>query len=209
MNILTDDLPTEIMVNGGRIPIASDWKICLKVIMAFEDVDLASVEKQQVLLHNLFYDEGLPADLPAMQELYNQAIWFLNCGRADTTTDSDQSVFSFEHDAQYIFSAFRQTHGIDLVTARMHWWAFFSLFMDLGSETTFVLLAGLRKRYQKGKATKEEQEMIREMGGVFDLPDDKSFTADEAAAIDRFDQIVAEHEARKRALRNEQKETGT
>jgi hypothetical protein len=70
-------------------------------------------------------------------------------------------LYSFAKDANYIFSAFQQTHGIDLTTAKLHWWQFLALFMDLGGETAFSNIVDLRSRLKDGTATKEEKKRAK------------------------------------------------
>jgi hypothetical protein len=195
MNLLIDALPVTVDINGTPVPIVTDWRVCLRTILAFEDPDLVPQEQQAILLHNL-YDE-IPDDV---EEALRQAVAFLNCGEASEGKGGKSlRLFSFNKDASFIFAAFRQTHGIDLETAEMHWFKFFTLFMDLGGDTTFSNLVSMRKRLQTGKATKEERQAASENPDLFDMPDDLS-TA-EREAIDKFERLIAEGEKR----RNDQK----
>ena len=112
-------------------------------------------------------------------QAFEKANWFLNGGMVNEEESDSPRVYSFAKDANFIFAAFRQTHGIDLQTTDLHWWKFLALFMDLGQDTTFCQLISLRKRIKTGKASKEEQAAAREMGEVFDLPDVDKRTLDE------------------------------
>jgi hypothetical protein len=126
--------------------------------MAFEDNDLTPQEKQIILLSMLY-----PTIPPDTQIAIEKANLFLNGGEIGEVKDGPR-LYSFSKDANFIFSAFKQTHGIDLDTAQLHWWKFLALFMDLGSETTFCQLTALRNRLATGKASKEEKSAAREMG---------------------------------------------
>lgn len=180
MNILIDRPPETVEIDGREYPVNSDFRTCLKIILAFEDGELTPYEKQFILLENL-YDE-IPEDkLKAMET----GLRFLNGGDGDNETSSPR-VYSFEKDAGYIFAAFRQTHGIDLETAELHWYKFLALFMDLGANTTFCELVNLRKRVKTGKASKEERAAAREMGKVFELEETDTRTLDEKLAERRF-----------------------
>jgi len=115
-----------------------------------------------------------------------KAIRFLDGGETHVPEDDDedesdtvQRFYSFEKDAQLIFAAFYQTHGVDLESANMHWYKFLTLFMDLGGDTAFSGLVGLRRRVKTGKASKEEKAMARELGSIFDVPDLDLRTVDE------------------------------
>ena len=167
MNILTDALPTSVRINGKEYPINTGFRSCLRTNLAFEDPELTGQEKEMVMLKNIY--PVLPDDIGAA---IIQAHNFMNGGKTTEGDDiSPMRVFSLEHDAGYIFSAFMQTHKLDLETAELHWWKFLALFMDLGSETTFCSLVALRKRVKSGQATKEELAVAREMGDVFNLPE--------------------------------------
>ena len=45
MNPLIDTLPTAVKVDGEVFPIHSDYKTCLKIMLAFEDRELNIFEK--------------------------------------------------------------------------------------------------------------------------------------------------------------------
>ena len=200
MNVLVDALPDAVEIGGIEYPIETDFRAALRVILAFEDDELTGFEKQAVLLDNLYPER--PHDLQGALE---QAIKFLNGGQGQDEEDSDDSLrlYSFSKDAGFIFAAFRQTHGVDLETAEMHWWKFLALFLDLGAETTFCQLVSLRKRIKTGKATKEELKAYRDMRDVIDLPEPR--TPEEKASLTEF--VKAVEEAKKR--RGKAKQTPT
>jgi hypothetical protein len=166
VNILTDALPETITSTNTEYKIDSDFRTCLKIILAFEDPELTPQEKQVVLLSMLFMD--IP---PNVEDAIKGAMWFLNGGAISENEDTPMRLYSFAKDANFIFAAFRQTHGIDLQTANLHWWEFLALFMDLGQDTTFCQLTALRKRLKTGKASKEEMQAARENPELIDVPD--------------------------------------
>lgn len=187
-NILTDELPEWVEIDGIEYPINADFRACLRVILAFEDSELTGVEKQAILLTNLYPEQ--PHDPGKAIEL---GVKFLNGGEeAESEGQSGPRVYSFAKDANYIFAAFQQTHNVDLETAEMHWWKFLALFMDLGSETTFCQLVGLRKRVKTGRASKEERRAAREMGEVFEVPELDARTPEERNQEAEFLRLVQE-----------------
>lgn len=198
MNILVD-APTESVDISGKIyQLNTDFRTCLKIIMAFEDNDLTPQEKQLILLGNLY--SVVPNDLTAALERAN---WFLNGGKENTPDENPTSpvrVYSFAKDGNFIYAAFRQTHGIDLATAQLHWWTFLALFMDLGQDTTFCQLTALRKRLKTGKASKEEKAAAYEMGEMIDLPEVDERTLDEKEAENEFLRKVRKLEEKRNAV---------
>jgi hypothetical protein len=185
VNILTDELPSTVEIAGTEYQIVTDFRACLKTILAYEDNDLTPQEKQSVLLSNLY-----PVIPENIQAAFEQANRFLNGGK-ELEESSAPRLYSFAKDSDFIFSAFRQTHGIDLQKAELHWWSFLALFMDLGSETTFCQLVSLRKRIKTGKATKEERQAAREMGELIDVPEIDTRSIEEKLAEQEFLRLVA------------------
>ena len=191
MNILVDEFPESLTVDGVNYAIDTDFRDVLRVILAYEDETLTQFERQLILLNNL-YGDRIPRNTTDALE---RALWFLNGGKdaqqPQDTEETQTRLYSFSKDANFIFSAFRQTHGIDLQKTSMHWWEFLALFMDLGSETTFSSLIGLRKRVKSGAATKEERAAAQSMGEVFEIPDPDTRTLDEKEAEAEFLRLVA------------------
>ena len=183
MNILTDALPDTVTVNGTEYRVDPDFRSCLLIMLAFEDNELTPQEKQAVLLQNLYVD--MPEDRDAASLA---AVEFLNGGKEGGA--GGPRLYSFSKDAGYIFSAFRQTHGIDLDTEDLHWWKFVALFLDMGADTTFCNLVSLRKRIKTGKGSKEERQAAREMGEVFDVPEYDTRTLDEKEREAEFMRLV-------------------
>lgn len=130
--------------------------------------------------------------LPENLELAaQQVVKFLNRGDDVVPTEGGVGrLYSFQKDSGLIYAAFQQTHGIDLAKGQMHWWKFLTLFLDLGSTTTFCELVSLRRRLKTGKATKEERQAAREMGDLIEVPETEVLTAEEQAAEDEFMRLM-------------------
>jgi hypothetical protein len=186
MNILVDTLPTSLEVEGKEYKIDSDFRACLRTILAFEDAELAGLEKSLILYNSLFVEKP-----DNVSEALKQGVWFLNMGSDEVDDSNGPRVFSWWKDASLIYAAFQQTHGIDLESVEyMHWWKFLALFMDLGSGTVFCSLVGLRKRVKTGKASKEERATARELGAMFIVPEIDDRTPDEIEAERAFMSLI-------------------
>lgn len=208
MNILIDALPVAVLIDDREVPINTDFRDCLRVILAFEDEELTPTERALVLLSNLY-----PEPPSNAEAAFRQGVKFLNVGEAATdenATVATDRLYSFTQDANLIFAAFRQTHGIDLeAIGTLHWWKFTALFMDLGADTAFCQLVGFRKRVFSGKASKEEMSAYRQMRDLVDLPEPDTRTPEERRREEEFLQIVMANKERKRAERQAQKEAGS
>jgi hypothetical protein len=171
----------------------------LRVILAFEDSELTDREKQMILLQNLYTEQ--PRNL---SEAFRLGIRFLNGGKDGEEEKKEMSprLYSFSQDADYIFAAFRQTHGIDLEKANLHWWKFLALFMDLGADTTFCNLVSLRKRIKTGKASKDELKTYHDLKSLIDLPEPDLRTLQERQQEAEFLHLVEEAEKRRAEEKN-------
>lgn len=179
-------------MEGREFRLNTDFRAALSGLLAFEDPNLADREKQGVMMYNLFPEvdpNKLRQDeVIALQE---RAHWYLNGGRSPgDEADAGPRVYSFSKDAALIFAAFRQTHGVNLQSVEMHWWSFLALFMDLGNETAFNQLVSLRKRVKTGKASKEERQVARELGAMFELDEIDDRSPEERGQEDEFERLV-------------------
>lgn len=182
MNILLERLPTAVEIADKTYELNTDYRVGLNIILAFEDPELTQAEKYAVLLDQLYKE--IPSDI-------NQAIMlgvkFLDCGK-DKPAECDgnqERLYSFTKDAQYIYTAIRQSHGIDLETVDyLHWWKFCYLFQDLREDCFFIHLIDLRSRRNRGKLTKEEIEYCARISDILDLP--VEYTAEENVAREKF-----------------------
>jgi hypothetical protein len=128
------------------------------------------------------------------------AIKFLDAGveqnQGDTAGEGEGRIFSFTQDATYIYSAIRQTHGIDLEQETyFHWWKFLALFYDLDPECFFHRIINLRRAKRKGKLTREEQEYYLRIKHIVDLPE--RFSPEE----DEFERLLREGDELRAAVR--------
>lgn len=185
-NILIDSLPETITVGGRDYQADTDFRTALRIMLAFEDPELVGIEKQTVLITNLFIE--YPSDVTGA---FAAGLNFLNMDQPANDEEEGPRVYSFSKDANLIFAAFRQTHGIDLAEVPyMHWWKFMTLFMDLGADTAFCNLVSLRKRVKMGRASKEERQAAKEMGSMFDIPELDDRTLEEKEREAEFLRLV-------------------
>ena len=56
MNILSGELPEFVEIDGREYPINTDFRACLRIIMAFEDPELTAMERYNIVLLNLYPD---------------------------------------------------------------------------------------------------------------------------------------------------------
>ena len=186
MNALLDNFPSVAVIDGKEYALNTDFRVCLKIMIALEDNELTPIEKQIVVLELLYAER--PQNVKRAIEL---AMLFLNYGEEITEENASNSerVYSFEKDSKYIVTAFQQTYSIDLDKVDyMHWWKFSYLFLDLKEDCFFTRLIDLRNRKNKGKLTKEEKEYCYKIKDIIDLP--RIETVEEIRAKNRFMELL-------------------
>ena len=158
--------PTKIKVDDTVYEINSDFRNCLKIVMAYEDDELTQEEKNFILLKRLYLQ--MPKN---REKAIEKGILFLDCGKEyKSAEENPRRVYSFKKDYSYIYSAMRQTHDVDLESIDyLHWWKFVFLFMDVDKDCTFSYLVSLRDKKNKGKLDKEEKKVWGNLREILDL----------------------------------------
>ncbi len=170
MNILIDQLPEAVEIDGDIYDLDTDFRTCLSAILAYEDPELVIHEKHGVMLQ-LLYKE-IPDN---QQEACRLGLKFLNCGEDAEGSEFDGEgvgrLYSFEKDAKYIYSAIKQSHNVDLEEIDyLHWWKFTYMFLDLDKDCFFMQMIDLRRKRLEGKLTKEEEQVYNSLRETLELP---------------------------------------
>lgn len=167
MSILTSQLPKKIKVNNHIYDINYDYRSIINILLAFEDTELTYEEKLFIMVSNLYKDE-IPSE--DMEEAIEKAIKFIDCGEDYSANKTKSRVYSFDKDANYIFTGINSTHHIDIdEKPDLHWWKFVSFFMDMSSECMFGELVYYRTRKAEGKLTKEEKTQYEKIKDLVEL----------------------------------------
>ena len=186
MNIILDGFPEIIEVAGKNVRIDSDFKNCLRIIMAFEDEELTIAEKAGILLQLLYIDEISQDNI---QEAYKKGIIFLNCGDEAIGVNTETRLYSFEKDSKYIYSAIKASHNIDLTKAELHWWQFCYLFFDIDKDSFFSKIIDYRSRWYKGTLSEEEVKFCQ---SIRDILFDEDSNVEDDEIVSEFMSILRE-----------------
>lgn len=145
-DLLTDALPT--VWHGRRID--PDFRHMVRLSAAYSHGEVeADPEAFARQLCGQFYTERFsPSDL---QEKYSWLIEFYCAGEqaaepaAKPASRPDTGpAFDYRCDAPYIVAAFQQAYGIDLTTAKLHWFRFRALFAALPEDTLMAKIINWR-----------------------------------------------------------------
>ncbi|MCH5192921.1 MAG: hypothetical protein J1F11_03095 [Oscillospiraceae bacterium] len=80
------------------------------------------------------------------------------------------AIYSFRYDADYIYSAFLEIYGINLVSIPyLHWWEFRALFNSL-HDCTFTDIMGYRAESITSKTPAYRKDYLKKMKKAYALP---------------------------------------
>ncbi len=180
MNILMDDLPYTVMVAGIAIPIITDYRTGILFEQTLTDPVMPDDEKLDTVLKLYYGNDIFPllSNMDTVQEAIDGIMWFYRCG-ADESAVSDTGdsssgkdpPFSYEHDAAYIYAAFKEAYNVDLTKNRLHWWQFRALFLGLPETVLFCKIMGYRTMEIPAKMPKAQKRFYQRMKRIYRLPE--------------------------------------
>ena len=128
------------------------------------------------------YEEGrgVPKDLKKAME---GVLWFYKCGKEEkrvknkktSENSKNKHIYSFEYDADLIYSAFKDQYKLDLNEIKyLHWFKFKALFEGLKSDNKICEIMGYRAIDLSKIKDKEEKNRYRKLQREYALPDNRS-----------------------------------
>lgn len=176
MNILLDKLPNEY--EGLKINTNFRSFILFEILMQDNKI---KKEKKILIALNLLYNE-IPDDI---KKATDGILWFYTLGKSeeknkekkanDIEKKSKKQIYSYEHDANLIYSAFLSQYGIDLQDIEyLHWFKFKSLFDGLNNENKICEIMGYRAIDLNKIKDKEERKKYKKLQMQYALPDNRT-----------------------------------
>lgn len=161
--------PETITVSGVEYPIETDFRYWVRFQCIFLSDDTS--EKKSKRVCELMQSSGLPLT----KESLDAMLVFYTGASTENKTESGGNIhaFDFEMDSEYIFSAFLDSYGIDLTTAKLHWWRFKALFKSLPEDCQMCKIMMYRTIDLK-KVPKEQRKFYREMKQRYSLKSGKT-----------------------------------
>ena len=170
MNILTEKLPDCVEIDGELFDINTDFRVWIKIELLFSD-DVPEGLKLPLALGLAF-----PV-MPENKQEAGEILLAFYSGGLQTSRKSKKKrprrrkrIYSFEHDADYIYSAFLQAYGIDLSAAEMHWFKFRALFSALPEDCLFSKIMGWRALEIAKDMPDSQKNRYKELKELYRLP---------------------------------------
>jgi hypothetical protein len=171
MNLLIDKLPTDY----EGLKINTNFRSFILFELLMQDNEIS--QKDKILLTLSYFFDEQPKDV---KKAIEGVLWFYRCGEKEKHSKSggngkQKQIYSFEHDAKYIYSAFLDQYGIDLNEIDyLHWFKFRALFEGLKSDNKICEIMGYRAIDLNKIKDKEEKKKYRKLQREFALPDNRS-----------------------------------
>lgn len=204
-NLLIDECPDVITIDDINYKINTNFRTSILFELLMQDDNLSGEQKISIAL-GLYYPI-IPNDL---KEAVESMLWFYRCGQGNlkqdnkslpedeleaqdnTNEDSNkgQVVYSFEHDSDYIYSAYLTQYNIDLNEIEyLHWWKFKALFKSLNNDNKLIEIMNIRGTKITKDMSKERRRELRELQKIYELPDNRTEQEKQAEFSDEFDSL--------------------
>ena len=174
MSILTEVLPESVSIGGLKYPIDTDFRTWVLLEELLLDETITQSEKAALALE-LVYPVPVPPFL--IEDALEGIFWFYSLNKGVQRSDSEgqeestgTAVYSYEHDAEYIYAAFLEQYGIDLTSTDLHWWKFRALLKSLGEDTLFVKIMGYRAMEISADMPAKQKVFYTKMKKLYALP---------------------------------------
>jgi len=184
-NVLLDNPPEEVTVNGHTYRINTDFRVVLAYLREMENEEHDEDERNGIGLA-LFYGAEVYAE--DIEGLCQALKYFLACGEeSDEEEDGGNAkkppVFDLLVDSGRIYSAFLQVYGVNLRQVKVHWWVFKELLDGLPGGTKLEQVIEIRRRpFEKGMKPAERNELQR-MKDIYRIGEKRDVMSDLFTAI--------------------------
>jgi hypothetical protein len=168
INFLTSPLPEAVSVNGKDYPINTDFRVWIDIQNILSDSSLSSVERVIRFFSLAFISPALPDSVDGALFALSEFLSPLPKGEG-INEKCTAPAFSFTYDGGLIYAAFLSQYGIDLSSARLHWWRFLALFYSLNN-CKFTEIVGIRNADLSSVKDRDYKQFLRKQKRLYRLP---------------------------------------
>lgn len=194
-------LPETVTIDGIAYPIDYDYRVGVAIEREALEHDKPDAEG---LLY-LFYKGNIPANVG---KALRQMLWFYQAptqesegGQEKEKSQQGGRWYDFEQDRDVLLASFFSAYGIDLSTAKVHWWTFRRLMLNLPTDSRFMERVHYRTA-DLSKLSKDQKKHYRKMKALYAIKDKraehhKTVEESEAALLEKVRKRFQEAQAQK------------
>lgn len=140
INIMKKGLPNTVVIGGEPFLVNTDFRVWMRFCQEFETWN----KKEDLDVAYLFASE-----IPVIQSAEDMSAvlsfaYPLAVVPKDSGGDSSGRILDYQIDADYIYAAFLEQYGIDLLETDMHWHKFRALLNGLNEKVKLREIMGYR-----------------------------------------------------------------
>lgn len=177
MGLITEVWDTTVVYRGRRYRTHTAYDTVLAVQQLYREEELSDLDKAtqalKMFLHHSFRIRWMKASyrFGLLEEIFEQQI---KVGVGHPAPPGHSRLVDFELDGEYIYAAFLQDYGMDLIEqqGKLHWKKFLALFQGLSDDTRIRQIMRIRgmKEPAPTKYNQEQIQQIRELKSYYALP---------------------------------------
>ena len=172
-NLLINKLP---YYTDSGLRIRTDFRESIKFELLMQDKTIEDDKKIRMILNLYYYN---PEKIKDVKKALEEIVWFYKGGdkienkiSGRNENNNKKQIYSYEFDAEYIYSAFMQQYKIDLNSIKyLHWWKFRALFTNLSEDVLFSKIMQYRAVELSSIKDKEMKKFYKKMKRIYALPD--------------------------------------
>lgn len=168
-----NDLPKTIEIDSIVYSIDTDFRAWIR----FEEVmsddrikdnlkliiasDFVGLDENALNIHS---QEDIMSALFSFYRMYKPIL-------KASTSRNEATSYKYSSDIGYVYSAFLQQYGINILTAKLHWFEYKSLFDSLTDATKFIQIVGYRTQ-DTSKMEKEQKIEANKLKKLYQITDE-------------------------------------
>ena len=184
MTDIAEKLPCSIKIDGAEYPVNTDFRIMTGFETKITAADIS--DKKEFIKIFIETISKLFIEIPRadINKIIDGIMWFYRCGESPENKSGNPSrakrCYDYKEDANYIYAAFAQQYGDDLVNSKMHWWEFRAKFLGLTDATEFVKIMQYRCTDISKIKNKDERARLKRLQEHYALKENRMKFADAA-----------------------------
>lgn len=190
MNILKP-LPDSFFIDGQEYKINTGFKAWLNFALYLQkgkiDREFINVLKP-LFLCDIQQTKNIDKLILACFEFFKNAKSYSNQFSSDNKQADDVILFDYELDSNYIYGAFKQQYGIDLIDEDLHYYKFIALIDCLSEETLFKKIINIRQTDTKKIKDKDYKKSMEQLKKIYMIDENSKLSHQEIEEKKRLDE---------------------